>query len=87
MKLPVEFREHFHERFHKKEICFNFQKKTCTHENCKWAHICVGCGGSKPYNDCLCLVSLARFAEAIFLSLLKTRLMVPRCLALQFPLW
>ena len=32
-------------------------------------------------------VSLARFAEPIFLSLLKTRLMVPRCLALQFPLW
>ena len=31
-------------------------------------------------------VSLARFAEPIFLSLLKTRWMVPRCLALQFPL-
>ena len=60
MKLPVAFRENFHERFHKKEICFNFQKKTCTHENCKWAHICVGCGGSKPYDECLCLSGKVR---------------------------
>ena len=47
MKLPFEFRVKFHERFHKKEICFNFQKKSCSHGNCKWAHICVGCGGSE----------------------------------------
>ena len=60
MKLPVAFRENFHERFHKKEICFNFQKKTCTHESCKWAHICVGCGGSKPYDECLCLSGKVR---------------------------
>ena len=47
-------------RFHKKEICFNFQKKTCTHQNCKWAHICVGCGGPKPYDDCQCLSGKVR---------------------------
>ena len=40
MKLPVEFRQNFHERFHKKEICFNFQKNSCSHGNCKWgAHL------------------------------------------------
>ena len=60
MKLPVEFRENFHERFHKKEICFNFQKKSCSHGNCKWAHICVGCGGPKPYDDCQCLSGKVR---------------------------
>ena len=60
MKLPVEFREHFHERFHKKDICFNFQKKSCSHQNCKWAHICVGCGGPKPYDDCQCLSGKVR---------------------------
>ena len=60
MKLRVEFRENFHERFHKKEICFNFQKKSCSHQNCKWAHICVGCGGPKPYDDCQCLSGKVR---------------------------
>ena len=60
MKLPVEFRENFHEQFHKKEICFNFQKKACSHQNCKWAHICIGCGGSKPYDDCQCLSGKVR---------------------------
>ena len=60
MKLPVEFGENFHERFHKKEICFNFQKKSCSHGNCKWAHICVGCGGSKPYDECQCLSGKVR---------------------------
>ena len=57
MKLPVEFRNNFHERFHKKEICFAFKKKTCRRTPCKWAHICIGCGGSQPYDDCRCLSS------------------------------
>ena len=38
----------FHESFHKSEICFGF---------CKFAHICIGCGGSKPHDDCMCLSS------------------------------
>ena len=59
MKLPLEFRANFHEKFHKNEICFGFQKKTCKRIDgaCKFSHICVGCGGSKPYNDCKCLTA------------------------------
>ena len=86
MKLPVEFRQNFHERFHKKEICYNFQKNACSHGNCRWAHICVGCGGSKPYDDCQCL-SLAKSAEPQTSRYLrKPRRIVPRCLAPRFPL-
>ena len=59
MKLPLEFRSNFHEKFHKNEICYGFQKKACkrTDGTCKFSHICVGCGGSKPYNDCKCLTA------------------------------
>ena len=59
MKLPLEFRANFHEKFHKNEICYGFQKKTCKRIDgtCKFSHICVGCGGSKPYNDCKCLTA------------------------------
>ena len=39
MKLPVAFRQNFHERFHRKEICCSFQKNTCSTGNCKFAHI------------------------------------------------
>ena len=37
MKLPVDFRKNFHEKFHKKEICFRFQSNTCnlSSEECK----------------------------------------------------
>ena len=54
MKLPLEFRANFHEKFHKNEICYNFQKNRCnrTDGKCKFSHVCVGCGGSKPYDDC-----------------------------------
>ena len=58
MKLPHEFRTNFHEKFHKNEICFKFQKNTCNRaDKCKFSHVCVGCGGSKPYDDCRCLTS------------------------------
>ena len=59
MDLPKEFRNNFHEKFHKNEICWKFQKKTCRRgaDKCKFSHICVGCGGSKPYDDCRCLTS------------------------------
>ena len=60
MKLPLEFRTNFHEKFHKNEICYGFQKKKAckrTDGTCKFSHICVGCGGSKPYNDCKCLTA------------------------------
>ena len=58
MKLPHEFRANFHEKFHKNEICFKFQKNTCNRaDKCKFSHVCVGCGGSKPYDDCRCLTS------------------------------
>ena len=58
MKLPLEFRAHFHEKFHKNEICYKFQKNRCTRsDKCKFSHVCVGCGGSKPYDDCRCLTS------------------------------
>ena len=59
MKLPLEFRANFHEKFHKNEICYKFQKHACklSAEKCKFSHVCVGCGGSKPYDDCKCLTS------------------------------
>ena len=58
MKLPLEFRSNFHEKFHKNEICYKFQKNSCTRaDKCKFSHVCVGCGGSKPYDDCRCLTS------------------------------
>ena len=59
MRLPHEFRANFHEQFHKNEVCYNFQRKTCkrTDGTCKFSHVCVGCGGSKPYNDCKCLTA------------------------------
>ena len=59
MKLPLEFRANFHEKFHKNEICYNFQRNACkrTDGKCKFSHVCVGCGGSKPYNECKCLTS------------------------------
>ena len=49
MKLPADFRKNFHEKYHEKEICFRFQSKSCnlTAEQCKFSHICIGCGGSK----------------------------------------
>ena len=59
MKLPLEFRANFHEKFHKNEICYNFQRNACkrTDGKCKFSHVCVGCGGSKPYNECKCLTA------------------------------
>ena len=58
MKLPLEFRANFHEKFHKNEICYKFQKNRCNRsDTCKFSHVCVGCGGSKPYDDCRCLTS------------------------------
>ena len=59
MKLPLEFRANFHEKFHKNEICYKFQKRACKlpDDKCKFSHVCVGCGGSKPYDDCRCLTS------------------------------
>ena len=51
MKLPLEFRANFHEKFHKNEICYNFQKHSCRSQKCKFSHVCVGSGGSKPYDD------------------------------------
>ena len=58
MSLPAAFRSNFHEKFHKREICFPFQKRTCKNgASCKFAHICVGCGCSKPYDECRCLTN------------------------------
>ena len=59
MKLPLEFRAKFHQKFHNNEICYNFQRNSCKRSDgkCKFSHVCVGCGGSKPYDDCRCLTS------------------------------
>ena len=59
MKLPLEFRAKFHQKFHNNEICYNFQRNSCKRSDgkCKFSHVCVGCGGSMPYNDCKCLAS------------------------------
>ena len=42
MKLPLEFRANFHEKFHKNEICYKFQKHACRADKCRFSHICVG---------------------------------------------
>ena len=39
MKLPLEFRANFHEKFHRNEICYKFQKHACRADKC---HVCVG---------------------------------------------
>ena len=58
MKLPLEFRANFYEKFHENEICYKFQKNSCNRsDKCKFSHVCGGCGGSKPYDDCKCLTS------------------------------
>ena len=45
-----------HKKCHDKLLCFDFQKKECKRgPDCKWEHACAGCGGSRPYDDCLCL--------------------------------
>ena len=57
-RVPVEFRSNFHERFQKREICCAFQKNSCRSANtCRFAHICVDCGGPKPYDECMCLTN------------------------------
>ena len=39
-------------------ICFRFQRHICDKgSKCELRHICIGCGGNKPYDDCLCLNS------------------------------
>ena len=59
LNLPHEFRSNFIDKFHKNELCYNFQRNKCNRKGgtCKFTHLCVGCGGSKPYNDCRCLTS------------------------------
>ena len=59
LNLPHEFRSNFIDKFHKNELCYNFHRNKCnrTGGKCKFTHLCVGCGGSKPYNDCRCLTS------------------------------
>ena len=38
--------------------CFRFQRHICEKgSKCERRHICIGCGGNKPYDDCLCLNS------------------------------
>ena len=45
----------FHEKNANNGICFAFQEKRCESTNCPCLHICIGCGGAKPYNECHCL--------------------------------
>ena len=57
LKSSAEDKVWLHPKFHDKLLCFDFQKKNCRRGtgDCKWEHACAGCGGSKPYDDCLCL--------------------------------
>ena len=57
MKGSPEDKAWLHQKFHAKEVCYDFQKKNCRHssEDCKWEHVRAGCGGSRPYDECLCL--------------------------------
>ena len=61
MNLPIDFRKNFHEEYHNKKICFRLKSNSCkavqAGEACKYSHICIGCGGSKPYDDCRCFTS------------------------------
>ena len=67
MKCPAEVRNFFNERFHRNEICCNVQRKGCKKQegSCKFAQICVGCGGSKPCDDCLCLTESLNYFELL----------------------
>ena len=49
MKLSMEFRSNFHEKFHKNEICYNFQRNRCNRSDgkCQFSHVCAGCGRVK----------------------------------------
>ena len=52
---PREIKDMFHGG-RDNSVCFNFQEHLCTEgAQCKRQHCCIGCGGSKPYNECHCL--------------------------------
>ena len=39
-------------------ICFAFQEGRCEHgPSCSRQHVCIGCGGTRGYNECQCLQS------------------------------
>ena len=45
----------FHERNANNGICFSFQERNCEVPNPPRLHICTGCEGAQPCNDCHCL--------------------------------
>ena len=36
-------------------VCFRWQSSQCTEPSCPFTHVCIGCGGSSPYDQCKCL--------------------------------
>ena len=36
-------------------VCFAFNQKKCTDTACTRLHVCVACGGPRPYEDCRCV--------------------------------
>ena len=56
MMAGDEIRKKFHATDN--SICFRFQRNICDKgSKCERRHICIGCGGNKPYDACLCLNS------------------------------
>ena len=56
MKAGDEIRKKFQATDN--SICYGFQRRICDEGGkSERRHICIGCGGSKPYDDCLCLDS------------------------------
>ena len=52
---PREIKDMFHGG-RDNTVCYNFQEHLCTEgAQCNRQHCCIGCGGSKPYNECHCL--------------------------------
>ena len=45
----------FHARNDQNRICYAFQESKCDKNPCTREHICIGCGGARPYNSCHCL--------------------------------
>ena len=38
-------------------VCYNFNQQMCSDAACARPHVCVGCGGPRPYEDCRCITA------------------------------
>ena len=72
--------------FTKGKICFSFRKNSCTIDNCKFAHVCLGFGGPKPSDLCRCLTNKIPLSLHISVVLRSVQRFYRCLLSLQPPL-